>query len=47
MREHTMDPVGGERRQDPAVRPRSPLFRVLLQPWRQHRPAARGGRPSP
>ena len=34
-----------ERRQDPAIRPRPPLLRVLPQPRRQHRPAARGGRP--
>ena len=34
-----------ERRQDPAIRPRPPLLRVLPKPRRQHRPAARGGRP--
>ena len=34
-----------ERRQDPAIRPRPPLLRVLPQPRRQHHPAARGGRP--
>ena len=31
-------------RQDPAIRPRPPLLRVLPQPRRQHRPAARDGR---